>query len=284
MHPVVELNGRQMALAEAQVPVTDLGVLYGIGLFETLRAYCGRAFRLRAHLDRLCRSARALSLPLDPKALPDEPRIQALLQANELHEARLRITVTGGAPTEQGPRPGVLVTAVAFEPYPQELYDRGITAAITTRRQSRTDPLAGHKSTHYWTRLQTLHEAQLQGCGEALWFNDAGQLAEGCISNVFVVKDATAKTPAPDTPVLPGITRAAILECCAALHVAHQETALSIADLLDADEAFICNSMMEIVPVCRVERSAVGTEQVGPVTRRLAQAYRATVQRECGVD
>ena len=172
----------------------------------------------------------------------------------------------------------VLTTAVEVQPLPEEYYTRGITLAVCSQAQLSTDPLTGHKTTCFWSRLRALHEAQLRGCGEALWFTEKRELAEGSISIVFIVKEGVVKTPPIGTPVLPGITRAAVLELCERHKIRCEQTSLTIDDLLDADEAFICNSIMEVVPVCRVERKAVGDERVGAVTGKLSVAYQGLVR------
>ncbi len=277
MGRVVDLNGSLLSAAEARVSTTDLGVLYGIGLFETMRAYGGRVFRLREHLDRLLASAEALKLPITREMLPDEERFSAMLSANDLSDARVRLTVSGGSPGDDCVEHMVLATAVAVQPLPEEYYTRGITVAVCSQAQLSTDPLAGHKTTCFWPRLRALHEAQLRGCGEALWFTEKRELAEGSISNVFIVNDGAVQTPPTDTPVLPGITRAAVIQLCKRHDIPCQQIALTIDDLLDADEAFICNSIMEIVPVCRVERKAVGNEKVGGITGKLIDAYQMLV-------
>ena len=279
MPPLVDLNGKLVRADAAEVSVSDLGVLYGIGLFETMRSYAGRVFRFRQHLDRLLASAEKLKLPFQREMLPNEGRIVALLEANDLSDARLRLTVTGGSPVKGGLKHMVLTTAVPLEPVPDEYHTHGVTVRVASQVQHSTDPLIGHKTTCYWARREALHEAQQRGCAEALWFTETRQLAEGSISNVFVIKDGTAKTPPLDTPVLPGVTRAAVIELCEREKIPCQQSPLTIDDLLDADEAFLCNCIMEIMPVRRVERSPIGDEKVGPITTRLANAYRALVKQ-----
>lgn len=283
---IVELNGRLLPLEDARVAATDVGLLHGIGLFETMRACGGRVFRWRQHVERLVKSAEALGLSLNESGLaagdgagqvcqPSDlsRRLDALLRANKLTDARIRLTVTGGTAGQDRAEPTVLLTAAAVEPYPQEYYTTGLTVRICPYVQASTDPLAGHKTTCYWARLHALHQAQAGGCGEALWFNEKRQLAEGSISNVFIVKGGIVKTPPLDTPVLPGITRAVVIQLCGRKGIRCVEAALDINDLLDADEAFITNSMMGIVPVCRVERKVVGREKVGEMTMTLRHAY-----------
>ena len=174
-------------------------------MYETMRAYNGIPFRYAQHVDRLLASAKALTLPIAADILPTVDDARRLLTANELTDARLRLTVSTGSlrPTNPDAPPtlAVLLTAAAATPCPDELYTKGVTVLICPYRQSKHDPLAGHKATAYFARLIALRDAQKQGCAEALWFTSENLLAEGCISNVFVVKAGTLATPPIDTPV-----------------------------------------------------------------------------------
>lgn len=285
----VYLNDRLVEAGEARVSVFDAGLLHGVGLFETMRAYNGVVFRLGDHLERLRSSAGKLGLTVPEDTGPWREAVGRLLEANGLQEARVRLTVTPGAAgllDEQGQvgrqAVTVLITAGAMAAYPAEWYGRGMTVLVSGYRQSRQDPLCGHKTTSYFSRLIALREAQMAGCGEALWFTTENLLAEGCISNVFVVKAGVVRTPPVDTPVLAGITRKVVMELAAAEGIELEERALTIDDLLGAEEVFLTNSVMELMPVCRIERHAVGDERPGAVTMRLAEAYRRAVEAECG--
>jgi branched-chain amino acid aminotransferase len=285
MSEQVYLNGEIVAADRAALSVFDSGLSHGAGLFETLRTYAGRPFRLDAHLARMRRSAERLSIPCPWDDGELRHALTRLLQINELADARVRITITPGNVREgvsgEAPRPSMLIAAQKMEPYPTDLYRQGMTVCISSFRLSRTDPLAGHKTVSYFPRLLALREAQRKQCGEALWFTTDNQLAEGCISNVFLVRGETGFTPPIDTPILPGIAREVVLECAEALRVAVEQRPLTIDDLLAADEVFLTNSIMEVMPICRVERHAVGDEKVGEITRRLHEAYRDVVVREC---
>ncbi len=284
----VYLNGRLVPRDEATVSVYDGGWLHGAGLFETMRAHRGCIFRLDAHLDRLMTSAAKVLFPLERPDLPLTRDFHEVLRANNLSDARVRLTVTAGSVLEP-PRDDrlaltVCVTASARTAYPPELYQHGIAAVISEFRQSSADPVAGHKTTNYLPRLLALRQAQAHHCREAMWFTPENRLAEGSISNVFVVKDAVVKTPPLDTPVLPGITRAVVLEIGRGKGMDVQETPLSIDDLLDADEVFVTNSGMEVMPVIRVEQREIADGKPGPVTRELTRLYRAQVERECAAN
>jgi len=279
------LNGTLLPADEARVSVFDSGFMQGIGLFETMRAYNGQVFRLRAHLDRLIGSARTLGWTVLPDVAELEDNVRQVLQATGAAEARVRLTVTTGSlhPTASDtPRLTVVATASPTEKYPDECYTRGVTVLLSDYRQSRHDPTAGHKTTSYFARLASLRTAHAQGAMEVLWQTPEGYLAEGAISNLFIVRDEQLWTPPVDTPVLPGITRAVVIELARRRNLAVHESAVTVDDLRTADEAFLTNSMMEIMPVVRLGRERIGNEQLGDVTRALAIAYGHLIDEECG--
>lgn len=286
MREWVSLNSRLMPAEEARVSVFDSGLMQGIGLFETMRAYEGRVFRLERHLERLANSARTLGwtvLP-DPSALRDD--VQQVLTASGRGDLRVRLTVTTGslrAASDEGP-PRLTVVAMASPEarYPDHFFLKGVTAMVSPYRQNRFDPTCGHKTVSYFARLASLRAAHARQAFEALWFTHEDFLAEGAISSIFLVKDGELLTPPLDTPVLPGVTRAAVLELAAQQRIPTLETPLTREDLAEADEVFLTNSMIEVVPVVRIERDAVGTEKIGEITRRIGLAYSELVQRECG--
>ena len=285
MNEKVFLNGEIIPASQAKLSVFDGGFLHGAGLFETMRAYAGSVYRLDEHLDRLLKSAKELAIPVtrdDKDSL--HKAVAETLQANELSEARLRLTVTRGDlhsdPDEQ--KVGtILITASPLQPYPAEFYKKGMTAVLADSKVSSSDPIARHKSINYLSRLLVLRKAQRLKAGEALWFTELNHLAEGCISNVFLVKDSKLLTPPLAEPILPGITRATVLELARAEKIAVSEQTLTIDDLLGAEEVFLTNSIMEIMPVCRIEKHAVANDRPGPITKQLAQLYQQDVARKC---
>ena len=292
--PDVWLNGEFIDEAAASLPIRDTGLLHGIGVFTTMRASGGAVQRIGQHLRRLRDSCEALFIPLLPKDSAIEAAATELLQRNNCPDARLRITVTRGT-THNDPvhglrvEPTTLLTAGPIEPYPQELYEKGMTVvALDEQKLNPYDIQAGHKTLDYFSRLTALREANRRGANEALWFNVHNYLQSGSISNVFLVKngelhtpptavelrdkDVAAATPYPKSNVLPGITRAAVLEAAEAKDIAVRRRGLSINDLLDADEVFLTNSVMGVMPVCRIERRVIGNEKPGPLTRVFAEA------------
>jgi branched-chain amino acid aminotransferase len=283
MNGYVFLNDRLVESETAQINVDDAGLLHGVGLFETMRAYWGKLFRVEDHLERLYTSAKVLGIEIAHKPEDLADWLETLLEANGLKKARLRLTVTRGrlsAAADQM-QSTLFATAAEMDGYPEEFYEKGMTVIVSSQRQNPTDPLAGHKTINYFGRLLGLQEAQQQRAGEALWFTTDGRLAEGCISNVFVVRDKELLTPPVDTPVLPGVTRKVVLELAETEGMAWAERPLTAEDMKAAREILLTNSIMELMPVCRIGREAVGDDRPGPVYRKLHGLYREAVEEAC---
>ncbi|MBX7106645.1 MAG: aminotransferase class IV [Gemmataceae bacterium] len=273
---------------EAAVSVFDAGFSHGAGLFETLRAYRGRVMALPAHVERLNTSAAALGLPVAIDAGQIGEMADELLAANDLSDARLRLTVTPGnvprpgeAPGED-PSPTVLLAAEALRPYAAELYQHGMRVCICPHRQNPSDPLTGHKTLAYLPRLLAMKDAAAKRCHESLWFTTDHRLAEGSVSNVFIVRDGAVVTPPTNTPLLSGIVRRAVLDLAKEQGIPAMEEAITIETLLAASEVFLTGSIMEVMPVTAIERHTVGSGEPGAITRQLATAYKTKVEDECG--
>ena len=284
----VYLNGQFLPAGEARVSVFDAGLLHGTGLFETMRSYNGHVFRGRQHLERLWHSAEVFSLATPPSMDDLMAAMHELLRRNDVPSARLRLTVTMGNTRalvrQQEPAgPNVIIMATSLEPYPARFYDEGTSVLLSPWRQSKHDVTVGHKTLGYMPRLLALRRAQQAGLLEALWFTADNLLAEGCISNVFVVKAGTVKTPPVETPILPGVTRATVIEIARAAGIPLEERPLTINDLLEADEVFLTSTTMEVMPVCRIERHPIADDKPGPVSRQLLQLFRELAQKECPV-
>ncbi|MCE5185601.1 MAG: aminotransferase class IV [Planctomycetaceae bacterium] len=271
----VFLNGQLIAATKAAVPVTDSSYLYGIGLFETMRAVDGRIFRLDDHLSRLNTSAEALGIYNHYSDQQITAAIQQTLEANKLSDARLRLQLSNGPVQPDGTALStLLITAAEFTPYPPEYYDKGVRLALTDYRQNPRDPYCGHKTTCYGPRLTALKEAHQKLAAEALWFTTENYLAEGCVSNIFLVKDGSLFTPPVQTPVLAGIARKTVLELAEAAGIQCHEMPLRIDDLLSAQEVFLTNVIMEILPVTSIEAHAVGDGKPGKLTQKIAELFK----------
>lgn len=291
----VWLNGALVDEDSAGVSIRDAGLLHGAGVFTTMRAYGGRVFRLDAHLTRLRESCDVLWLPLPYKDVQLSAAVGEVLARNSLEEARLRLTVTRGVSRVDPLHgmqflPTVFLTAASLEPYPAEYYQRGMTAILLDdQKLNPYDLSAGHKTLSYLSRLAALRQAARRGAGEALWFNVHNYLQSGSISNVFVVKGGALITPPtaaemrdpavaaccpyPRSAVLPGIARQTVIDLARTAGIEVKLSAVDVNQLLDADEVFVTNSIMQVMPVCRLERKAVGDDRPGPIAQRLAELY-----------
>ncbi len=292
------LNGKMVPEAEAQVSVHDAGLQHGVGLFETMVARNGRVFRLRQHLGRLADSAVKLGLAQELHIEPLADAVRQTLAHNGLKEARVRLTLTAGtvsllrAPagaTAAPPQPTLLIVATPPTQYDPSWFAQGIKVLIAPAGANPFDQLAGHKTLAYWGRLRALRQAASAGAGEAIWLNVTNHLAGGCVSNVFLVRDGALLTPiargeeAPDAlpaPVLPGITRAAVLELAQQRALTIDKRMLSVSDLLDADEVFLTNASWGVLPVTSVEKKTIGDGQVGAVTSALRAGWEKLVADE----
>jgi len=284
MSETVFLNDNLVSMAQAHVSVTDSGLLYGAGLFETMRSRNGVVFRLEDHLDRMFLSAGALAIQPHYEKTYITEAIRKVLQANELTEARLRLTLTNGPLTEaEGQRkPTLLITATPLSPYPADYYQAGALVVLCPFRQNPSDPTCGHKTTSYYPRLLALNLAHQRRAAEALWFTTDDRLAEGCVSNVFLVKDSVLYTPRVETPVLPGIARKTVCRLAGEQGIELVEKDLYISDLLEAEEIFLTNVVMEVLPIIHVEKHIVGDGKVGPVTRKLRESFLQAIEQDCG--
>jgi branched-chain amino acid aminotransferase len=280
----VFLNDKLVDSAKARVPVGDSGFLYGAGLFETMRSCGGVVFALDDHLDRLFKSAEALSIDSSCDKEYIREAIYKVLKANGLSDARLRLTLTAGPMTadEEQRKSTLLITATKLQPYPPEYYKNGVMVVLCPFKQNPTDPLCGHKTTNYFSRMIALDMARRKRAAESLWFTVDNRLAEGCISNVFLVKDSVLYTPPLETPVLPGVARKAVCRIAQNKAIKLEEKALFVADLLGADEIFLTNVIMQVLPVSKVEKHTVGDGIVGTVTKNLQKCFGDCVKAQCG--
>jgi branched-subunit amino acid aminotransferase/4-amino-4-deoxychorismate lyase len=291
----VWLNGQFIDRDSATVSIFDAGFQHAVGLFETMLARNGRVFRVETHMRRIAESASDLLLTkqLDTEALCEA--VQLVVDHHELSEARIRLTITGGnlntlQATGRGPQdPTILIVAQPPTRYPDEYFDHGTTTVVADARANPLDPMAGHKTLNYWTRIQALQLAGMKKASEAIWFTVSNHLASGSVSNVVLVKDGALLTPiargeeeagAMKAPVLPGVTRDAILQLARADGLAITKKMLDINDLLDADEVFLTNSSWGVLPIIALEKEQIGTGKVGELTMHLRRQWLDLVEEE----
>jgi len=283
MNEIVYLNGRLMPRNKARISALDYGFLYGYALFETMRAYGGRVFRLDRHLNRLAQSAKVLGISIEILEL--KGAVMDTIQANKLSEARIRLTISIGE-GEMTPDlstckiPTVIILAENYKPYPEKVCRKGFRAIVLTIRRNSQSPLSRLKSTSYLESILARQEAREAGVDEALCLNEKGFLAEGSMSNIFLVADGRLKTPGYDSGILPGITRQTVLELATKLGIDILECNIRLDELFQAQEAFFTGSLIEVMPLTEIEGKPIGSGKPGSVTKRLIEAYRRLVLYE----
>ncbi len=277
----VFLNDRIVDACEAHISVTDSGLLYGMGLFETMRCDNGKVFAIEDHLERLFNSIKVLALHNSYDRDHIKDAIGKVIEASGLSDARVRLTLTNGTPLAAGKtEPTLLITATKLVPYPDQYYEKGTKVILSDFRQNGDDPMTGHKTTNFFARMLALNIAHQKKVAEALWFTTDNYLAEGCVSNVFLVKDSVLYTPSLDTPVLPGVMRKAVCRIAKEKSIKLVEKKLIISDLLGADEVFLSNVIMKVLPVVAVEAKTIGDGKVGAVTKKLMDGVNEVLSKE----
>lgn len=283
------VNGEWVSASEARVAAADRALLFGYGLFETVRVHRGRALCLPRHLARLRRSAPVLGLALPWSAEEIGALVSEAVARHSnaggsspgLMEGAVRLTVTAGpgpvAASGGGP-PGLVISVREGEPYPPALYERGFRAVWASGRRNHRSPLCRVKSLNFLDNLLARREAEERGADEALLLNADGDLAEGAVTNVFFVRGDRLCTPDLGSGALPGVARGVLLDLIGVergLGLSAEQGRYSPADLLAADEAFLTNALLGVMPLVAVDGRPVGTGRPGPVTLCLRQAYEA---------
>jgi branched-chain amino acid aminotransferase len=254
--------------------------LYGDGVFEGLRAYRGKVFRLREHVVRLYESAKAiwLEIPLSRDAMCDA--VNEAVRINKIDDGYVRLVVTRGAGTlgldpNRCSNPQVIIIADAISLYPPELYQKGLE--IITVSVQRSHPAALNpriKSLNYLNNILAKIEGLQAGCIEALMLNHKGEVAECTGDNIFLVRGGTLYTPPLDAGILAGVTRDAVIELARAAEIDVHEIALTKHDVYVADECFLTGTAAEVVPVVKVDSRTIGTGKPGPITRDLEERFK----------
>jgi branched-chain amino acid aminotransferase len=275
----VWLNGEIREEGEACIAPADRGFLLGDGVFETLRSHAGRLPTLDEHLDRLAASARALGIA--PPPLAELGRgARELMAANDIADARVRITLTSGS----GPpglvrgaaRPTALITVAPLPERPPVA-----TAVVVPWVHDERRPLAGVKTTSRAESVVALTYARERGADEALFLNTAGNVCEATTANVFCVRDGRVLTPPLEAGCLAGITREHVLHLCSELALESAEEDVRAAELEQADEIFLTSSTREVQPLVELDGQPVGAGRPGRLTRRLAEAF-SELARDAG--
>jgi branched-chain amino acid aminotransferase len=275
----VYVSGTLYNKEDAKISVYDHGLLYGDGVFEGIRSYGGKVFRLQQHLDRLWDSAKAiwLSIPMTKEAMGKA--IEDTLKANGIQDGYIRVVVTRGSGTlgldpNRCSDPQVIIITDRIALYPEELYQKGLE--IITVSTLRNHPAAVSpriKSLNYLNNILAKIEGLQAGCIEALMLNHKGEVAECTGDNIFLVRNGRLLTPPNDAGILEGITRDAVIELARGGGIEVREIPLTKHDVYIADECFLTGTAAEVVPVVKVDSRIIGDGTPGPVTRRLIEQF-----------
>jgi len=303
---MVYFNGKMICESEAAVSIEDRGFRYGDGLFETMRAYNGRVFRLRRHVERLVESASVLGIELgrilgDDSIHPSKSAeslqsavlreiseaVETVVAANRIGEGYIRIILTrgagGGFDVTDALRSNLIVTARPFNPLPEERLRVGVRAIISNIRRNTFSPVSRVKSLSFLESVLVRQEARRAGMDEGLMLDTEGHLVEASVSNLFFVKEGALHTPPTSCPILPGITREAVMALASEHSIPCFERVILPEEVSDMEEAFTTSTLREVMALVEINGQPVGTGKAGEVTRALMRAYRELVIGDCGL-
>jgi branched-chain amino acid aminotransferase len=282
---IIYLDGKYLPDDQARVSVFDHGFLYGDGVFEGIRAYNGRIFRLKEHLDRLYDSAKTIDLhpPITKDEMTDA--ICETLRRNNLTDAYIRPIITRGVgdlglDPRKCPKASVVVIAVSWGAMYGDLYEKGLKAVTVSVRRNPAECLPPNvKSLNYLNNILAKIEANYKGGDEAIFFDTNGYISEGSGDNLYIVKNGEIITPATLNN-LRGITRMVVLEIAKSLGITVKEQNIGYFDLYTADEMICTGTAAEVAPITWVDGRTIGSGKPGPVTRQLMAAFKAVTEKE----
>lgn len=275
----IHLDGKLVPQEEATVSVFDHGLLYGDGVFEGIRFYNGRVFRLEEHIDRLYRSARAILLGIPMEHDQMVSAVLETIRANGLTDGYVRLIVTRGRGSlglspKSCPRPTIIIIASGITLYPEEMYRDGLKlVTCSTRRISHGALSPMVKSLNYLNNIMAKIEAEQAGGGEGLMLNEQGYVAECTGDNVFIVKDGAITTPPISAGALAGVTRGVIFEIAREMGIPASECDITRYDIYTADECFLTGTAAEIIPAVTLDARPINDGRPGPLTVRLIERF-----------
>jgi len=273
--PIVYINGLFWAIDKATISILDRGFTYGDGLFETMRSYSGKIFRLGCHLDRLFHSARSIFIDLPMTKNEIRSAINASIELNKLSNSIVRLTITRG---EQDPGlnidysapPTVVILVRPTKVISKNVYKKGIGIKLYKKSAIRTQGISKQiKSCNYLSNILLREKAIKEGFFEAILLDNDNNATEGTISNIFIIKNNQLKTPSLNEFVLGGIMRKAILDICTTNNISLKETAITEKDLYEADEIFLTNSGIEVLPVSNINHQNLKDINPNSMTTRI---------------
>ncbi|MGR3218559.1 MAG: aminotransferase class IV [Candidatus Anammoxibacter sp.] len=293
------LNNKIVREEEALVSIKDRGFLYGDGIFETFRSYDGNLFNIDKHFNRMKRSASCLKIPFDYSLENIRSWVKKLLNKNNISNAYIRITLSRGiGNAELGfriadyrhPRPTIPIQQSAIESstlviqvkplklHPDELYNKGMSIIVSKSKISVSCPISQHKTSNFLTNIIVRDEADVMGAHEVILLNTDDNVAECSASNLFIVEEGTVITPSLNVNILPGITRETVLEICKNNSICVREEKFGMDRLMHADECFLTNSIMEIMPVSKINGVRIGKSVPDIQTEYLTNKYKSLIK------
>lgn len=281
----IYINGKLYDKENAKISVYDHGLLYGDGVFEGLRSYSGKVFRLEQHLDRLWASAKAilLTIPMTKEAVAKA--VNDTLAINGIKDGYIRLVVTRGAGSlgldpNRCSDPQVIVITDHIALYPKELYENGLDIITASTIRNHPQALSARvKSLNYLNNILAKIEGLQAGCQEALMLNHLGHIAECTADNIFLVSNGQVFTPPIDAGILEGITRDAVIEIARDAKLVVREETLTRHDAYTADEVFLTGSGAEIIPVVKIDARVIGDGKPGPITKQLTKLFHELTRR-----
>ncbi|MBE7501945.1 MAG: branched-chain-amino-acid transaminase [Verrucomicrobiales bacterium] len=280
----VFVDGQYFDERQAKISVFDHGLLYGDGIFEGIRAYNGRVFKLKEHLDRLFWSAKALLLKIPMSHAALTAAVVETCRRNQVRDGYIRLLVTRGVGTlglnpNRCKKPSIIIIAGTIQLYPRSFYEKGMEiVTVPTARNLHSALNPAIKSLNYLNNILAKIEANIAGVEEAIMLNAEGYVAECTGDNLFILKAGQLLTPPLSAGALYGITRGTVIELAREAGIPVSETNLTRYDVFNADECFLTGTGAEIVPVVKVDGRVIGTGRPGAVTRRLEESYHALTQ------
>lgn len=277
------VNGEIVSREEAVIPANDQGLLYGYGLFETMRVLGGRPVFLDKHLRRLENSAAEIGLQIAGGKKRLTAMLKDTIEANRLENGSLRLTVTAGPlPGEFAGKGGgnVIVTVRPGEPYQEKFYREGFKAGFLKTRRNERSPLVRLKTLNYLENILGRREAARRGWNEGLFLNNAGCLCEGTVSNLFLVFKGKLVTPHVDSGLLPGTVRGVVVELACQMGIGVEERPVLPEELEKAEEAFLTNSLMGVMPLVNINGYSIGSNKPGSLTKKFMAKYEQILKKE----
>jgi len=273
-------NGEFVGKDDAKVSIFDHGFLYGDGIFEGIRAYHGKVFKLKEHIKRLYDSAKAINMTIGISPQEMENLVIETVRRNELHDSYIRLVVSRGVgdlglDPNKCPKTSIFCIADQIKLFSQTMYEEGIEVRTVATRRNSLDALNPRiKSLNYLNNIFAKIEANQAGVMEAVMLNQDGYVAEGTGDNIFIVRNNVVITPPISAGVLEGITRNAVLEIARELGYETREELFTLFDLHVADEVFLTGTAAELIPVIKVDQRQIGNGNPGPVFKELLSAFR----------